>query len=176
MFNINLNFLNNKRKGFTLVEVLVSVGIFVMIVMAISQIYIAVLHSEQVAYALLNSENNIRDNLEFMARAIRMGKEFQVSSDKKEISFEYFSGKQWETVRFYFNESNNNLYKQDLDNNLPLFDSSVTKVQDIRFSIKNNEAESQIIIIIVLEAMTTVKKTDYMFHVETAVTPRVLPI
>ena len=105
MFNINLKFLNNKRKGFTLVEVLVSVGIFVMIVMAISQIYIAVLHSEQVAYALLNSENNIRDNLEFMARAIRMGKEFQVSSDKKEISFEYFSGKQWETVRFYFNES-----------------------------------------------------------------------
>jgi len=36
---------------------LISVGIFIMTIMALSQIFISVIRSEQVAYALLNEEN-----------------------------------------------------------------------------------------------------------------------
>jgi len=171
MFKITHKFLKNVKKGFTLVEVLVSVGIFLMIIIVISQIYIAVLHSEQIAYALLNSENNIRDNLELIARSVRMGKDFALDGDKKGISFDYFSGKNWERVTYRFDESKNNLYK----NFFPLFDSSVTKIQNVRFDLKDSGVNSQKTIIIILEAVTTVKKADYKFNIQTAITPRILP-
>ena len=96
----NLRF--KKSKGFTLIEVLVSVFIFAMMIVVISQIYIAVLRTERVAYALLNSENNIRNNLEVIARSIRVGKNFTVSNNNKTISFDYFSEGSWDTMEYHF--------------------------------------------------------------------------
>ena len=165
--------LNNRSAnstGFTLVEVLVSTGLFIMIIVAISQIYIAVLRSEQTAYALLNSENNIRDNLELMARSIRMGKNFTLSGNGKELSFIYYSGGNWQNVEYRFNEMTRNLDK----NSLPLFDSSIIEITDGRFYVKGSGANSQKTIVIVLEATTTVKQQEYAFNVQTSVTPRIL--
>ncbi|MDD5760657.1 MAG: prepilin-type N-terminal cleavage/methylation domain-containing protein [Candidatus Pacebacteria bacterium] len=159
-----------KNKGFTLVEVLVSVGLFVMIIVAISQIYIAVLRSEQTAYALLNSENNIRDNLEFMARSIRMGRNFNLSEDGKMLSFDYYSEGAWQNAEYRFNNSTKNLDK----NSFPLFDSSVLEITDGRFYLKDSGRDSQKTIIIVLEATTRIKQKEYIFNVETSVTPRIL--
>lgn len=168
------NYLNKNSRGFTLVEVLVAVGIFLMIIIVISQIFVAVLHSEQVAYALLNSENYIRDNLELMARSIRMGKDFELldkdeKGNAKGISFDYYSGYEWERIIYRFKE--NNLEK----NNLPLFDPSVIEIENIRFNLKGTGTNQQKIVIINLETVTKVKKTDYKFYIQTAITPRALP-
>jgi type II secretory pathway pseudopilin PulG len=159
-----------RLKAFTLVEVLVSVGLFVMITVAISQIYIAVLRSEQTAYALLNSENNIRDNLELMARSIRMGRNFELSGDGKELSFDYYSDGVWQNVEYRFNNSTKNLDK----NSFPLFDPSVLEIADGRFYLKDSGKDSQKTAVIVLEALTRIKQKEYVFNVETSVTPRIL--
>ncbi|MDD3488155.1 MAG: prepilin-type N-terminal cleavage/methylation domain-containing protein [Candidatus Pacebacteria bacterium] len=171
MLNFICKFLKRTKKGFTLVEVLVAVGLFLMIIITISHIYITVLRSEQVAYALLNSENNIRDNLELIARTVRMGKDFVLDGDKKGLTFLYFSGKNWEKTYYRFDESNHNLNK----NGLPLFDDSVLKIEDFQFSVKDKGAHSQKIIIVYLNAFTVVKKMEYRFNIETAITPRLLP-
>jgi len=65
-----------KFKGFTLIEILVATGIFVSVMVVLSQVYLAVIRSERVAYGLLSAENNLRNNLEIIARSLRMGKKF----------------------------------------------------------------------------------------------------
>jgi len=163
----------NKSNGFTLIEVLVSVFIFAMMIVVISQIYIAVLRTERIAYALLNSENNIRNNLEVIARSIRVGKNFIVSEDQREISFDYFSEGSWGTMKYRFNENENNLEKFADGRFLPLFDPQIN-VGYSRFYVQDSGSKSQKTVIIVLEASTKVNDKTYAFNVQTSITPRAL--
>jgi len=68
-----------KLKSFTLVEVLVSLFLFVIITGILTQIYISTVRSERIAYVLLRDENIIRNELEVLARDIRMGKSFNLN-------------------------------------------------------------------------------------------------
>jgi prepilin-type N-terminal cleavage/methylation domain-containing protein len=167
------NLRSNKEKGFTLIEVLVSVFIFAMVIIVISQIYIAILRTERVAYALLNSENNIRNNLEVIARSIRVGKNFTVSENQTEISFDYFSEGSWKTMEYRFNENENNLEKLADGRFFSLFDPQIN-VNYIRFYVQDSGPQSQRTIIIILEAFTEVNKQEYTFNVQTSITPRSL--
>jgi prepilin-type N-terminal cleavage/methylation domain-containing protein len=167
------NLRSNKARGFTLIEVLVSVFIFAMVIIVISQIYIAVLRTERVAYALLNSENNIRNNLEVIARSIRVGKNFIVSENQKEISFDYFSEGSWGTMEYRFNENENNLEKFTDGRFFSLFDPQIN-VNYSRFYVQDSGSQSQRTIIIILEASTEVNDQTYTFNVQTSITPRTL--
>lgn len=164
----------NKSKGFTLIEVLVSVFIFMMVIVVVSQVYIAVLRTERVAYALLNGENNIRNNLEIIARSIRVGKDFTVFDNNTKISFEYFSEGRWEKMEYRFNENEKNLEKLvDEIYYLPLFGPQVN-INYSRFYVQDSGSSSQKTIIIVLEASTEVNDQEYFFNVQTSITPRSL--
>lgn len=161
------------KRGFTLIEVLVSVGIFLLTIMAISQIFITMIRSERVAYALLNSENNVRNNLELMAKTIRMGKNFQpLSSDKDLLCFNYYLENQWPVLCYKFNSDLETL-ERSLDNGdyYSLLDSQV-KITSGHFYQLGDGSTSQLSFIIQLEAQVKVRNTIYPFHVETAVTSR----
>ncbi len=156
------------KRGFTLVEVLVSVGMFLITIIAISQIFITVIRSERLAYALLNSENNIRNNLELMARAIRMGTNFQDNtSDPTQLCFTNSDkGDQCFTFK------NNNILETLKGSEFPLLDPSIN-VTSANFYLINN-SNSQWTVIIQLQAEVEVHGHLYPFHIETAVTPRTL--
>lgn len=163
------NFSKKNLGGFTLIEVLVSVVIFLMTIMAISQIFISVIRSERVAYALLNSENNIRNNLELMARAIRMGTEFQDNTSN--FSQFCFTNSKGDPQCFIFESKTLN---QELNGiTQSLLDPSITIVSGHFYQI-GGTTDSQKTIIIQLEAQVEVRNQIYPFHVETAVTPRTL--
>jgi len=166
-----MNF-KQKPKAFTLIEVLVSVGIFLLTIMAISQIFITVVRSERVAYALLNSENNVRNNLELMAKTIRMGKNFNLSSDNKELCFNYYLENQWQLLCYKFNLDLENLEKS-LNNGdyYSLLDPQIQVVSGYFHQIGNG-SNSQLSFIIQLEAQVQARGIKYPFHVETAVTSR----
>jgi len=170
-----MNF-NKKQKAFTLVEVLVSVGIFLLTIMAISQIFITVIRSERVAYALLNSENNIRNNVELMAKTIRMGKNFSpISSDNKdELCFDYFLDNQWQRLCYKFDVSSQ-ILSRSLKNGgyEPLLDPQI-KIVSGRFYQIGDGSTSQLSFIIQLEAQVQERGINYPFHVEIAVTSRYL--
>jgi len=166
-----------EQKGFTLVEVLVSVSLFVMAIIALSQVYISVIRSERIAYALLNSENNIRNGLEIMARSIRVGKEFEISSDNKELCFEYSVEEVWEKYCYRFNLDDNILEKSHGSSPyMSMLDDQSLKVKYGQFYNKGGSSNSQSVIIIVLEVSTSVRQQEYLFNLQTAVTPRSLGV
>ena len=163
------------KRGFTLVEVLVAVGIFLLTILAISQIFITVIRSEKLAYALLNTENNIRNNLELIAKTVRMGKNFQpLPSDKGELCFDYYLDNQWQRLCYKFDISSQVLSRSlnggDYE---PLLDPQV-KIISGHFYQLGEGSTSQLSFIIQLEAQITVRGIVYPFHVETAVTSRYL--
>ncbi len=171
-----LKFLQKKNiSGFTLAEVLISAGIFVLVIGAISQVYLAVLRGERTGYNILTAENNIRNNVEMIARAIRMGRDFQLQDEGEQLCFNHFvaSG---ETEQICYRFTNDNLKQRIGDQDeLDLFDPNL-RVTYGRFYVKQSSSSEQPTIIIVLEVTTTVKQQDYSLSVETAVTPRFLQL
>ena len=164
-----------KTKAFTLVEVLVSVSLFVMAIIALSQVYISVIRSERIAYALLNSENNIRNGLEVMARSIRVGKKFEILSDHKELCFDYYLEGAWERYCYRFNLDDYTLEKSSKGGSyMSMLDDQSLKVNYGRFYDKGGPFDSQPVIIIILEVSTSVRQQQYLFNLQTAITPRYL--
>ncbi|MBP8718410.1 MAG: type II secretion system protein [Candidatus Atribacteria bacterium] len=185
----------NKKSGFTLVEMLISVGIFVMTIMALSQIFISVIRSEKIAYALLNGENNIRNGLESVARTIRMGTKFDLSSDGETLKFFYkadsecLQNNDCPSYQYYFVTQTNAEGKEVVvlkvmandpknpENNIPLqdlFDPQIEILSGRFYQIGNPTDYQQPSFIIQLQAQVTVRGVAYPLSVETAVTPRIL--
>jgi len=165
-----------KGNGFTLVEVLISVSLFAMVIIALSQVYISVIRSERIAYALLNSENNIRNSLEIMARSIRLGKDFERTGNGRQICFQYFLDEHWQKTCYRFNESHDTLEKLSGDGGFASILDPQLKVNHLQFYMKGGTLDSQASIIIVMEVSTSVKQQEYLFNVQTAVTPRHLGV
>ena len=165
-----------KFKGFTLIEILVATGIFVAVMVVLSQVYLAIIRSERVAYGLLNAENNIRNNLEVIARSLRMGKNFE--SIDNGICFDYYLDTDYQQVCYQYNNSNSNIEQRigEDSNYEPLFDPNL-KITKANFDIKGDslQKDSQMTIIISLEVETPpIRNQVYTFHLQTAVTPRIL--
>ena len=165
-----------KQKGFTLVEVLVSVSLFIMAIITLSQVYISVIRSEIIAYALLNSENNIRNSLESIARSIRLGKDFEPTGNGRQICFQYFLEGYWQKTCYRFNEPHGTLEKLSGDGPFASILDPQLKVNYLQFYIKGGDSNSQASIIVVMEVSTSVKQQEYLFNVQTAVTPRSLGV
>ena len=166
--------LKRKNKAFTLVEVLVSVSLFIMAIIALSQVYISVIRSERIAYTLLNSENNIRNGLEIMARSIRIGRNFDISPNHKELCFDYYLEGDWERYCYRFNLDDHILEKSRGGSSyMSMLDPSL-KVNYGQFYNKGGLSDAQSVIIIVLEVSTSVRQQEYLFNLQTAVTPRYL--
>ncbi len=177
--------LKQKPKGFTLIELLIATGVFVSVMVSLSQVYIAIVRSEQVAYALLNTENNIRNNLELIARSIRMGKDFEVLEGGQGICFQYYLEETWSKFCYEYGEDNNKKFniKQKKNNQDIgwLFDSPDVEITKAKFYLINNGSDYQESIIIPLEIQTKVKtgggeEQIYTFNIQTAVTPRFLQV
>jgi len=183
----NIGFKKKKKNflsGFTLIEVLVAVGIFLMTIIALSQIFVTVIRSERVAYALLNNENNIRNALESMARTIRMGTNFDLP-DNSQLGFDYnvnndcLTSKNCDHIIYYFR--NNSLEEYLSEKGSSVFSSPSLSMIDPQIIIEQgsfeqigNPANEQPTIIIRLKAKVTVRGVDYYFNVQTAVTPRII--
>ncbi len=166
-----MNF-KKEQKAFTLVEVLVSMSLFVMAIIVLSQVYISVIRSERIAYALLSSENNIRNSLEVMARSIRVGKNFEILAGNKELCFDYYLEGAWERYCYRFNVDDYILEKSSKGGSyMSMFDPSL-KVNYAQFYNKGGLSDSQSVIIIILEVSISVRQQEYLFNLQTAVTPR----
>lgn len=179
--------INNCKKAFTLIEVLVAVSIFLMTILALSQIFIAVIRSEKVAYALLAGENNIRNTLESMARNIRMGTNFVVDNNKIEFDYnvtdECLNAGNCDHMIYEFKQGGD-IYSlqqtrrtsggtEDI-NDIPMLDPSITIIYGSFEKIGDYDQQKQPTIIIRIKAFVTVRGNNYDFNVQTAVTPRII--
>jgi type II secretory pathway component PulJ len=84
--NINVE-LKKERKAFTLIEALMAVTMFMMITTILINIYVATIRSERIAYTILRDSDVTQNVLESIARAIRMGSDFE-TTDEGNLKFQ----------------------------------------------------------------------------------------
>lgn len=81
----------NFRSGFTLIELMVAMGLFVIVIGIVSATFIRSLRTQRQVVALMAANDNASFTLEQMAREIRTGSAF--SSGEGRLSFENSDGK-----------------------------------------------------------------------------------
>lgn len=158
------------NRGFTLIELLVAMSIFVITIFAISQIFIAIVNSEKLAYSLLDAENTIRNNIEYMARAIRMGTNFTVTDQNRKLSFTNSNGS---SQTFEFADAI--IYQTLGSSRAPLIDKNISETLEIsqgHFYIVESSERPQPMVVIQVLANAKYRDQTYQFRVETSVTRR----
>jgi len=78
--------INIRIAGFTVIELLVGIGLFAMVMTALTGAFLTTFRSQRQAFAFLATQNNVRYALEKMAREMRTGSGFS-SSQTDLISF-----------------------------------------------------------------------------------------
>jgi prepilin-type N-terminal cleavage/methylation domain-containing protein len=131
------------RKGFTLVELMVVVGVLSIMMLVISQPLASVIKYQRES----QTSDNMRDNLQFVIN--KMEKELKTSSDVSEngstLEFLDQNGSRVElsrtpNVKYSLNETN-----EIMRNGQKLTDASIFKVTGLNFNINDNELVTIII-------------------------------
>jgi prepilin-type N-terminal cleavage/methylation domain-containing protein len=166
----NIHF--KKQKGFTLVESLVAITVFLIVVTITGSIYISFVRQERRLYAFLRTENNIRFALDYIGRDIRMAKSYDFTENITEggaISLDFIDYMGKDTTYTLDNKNISVSHNGELLL-LPLLDDTI-EVKFLRFYITDGAmGVSQPTVIIALEA--TDKNTGFDYSLETAITPR----
>ncbi|MDD5430643.1 MAG: prepilin-type N-terminal cleavage/methylation domain-containing protein [Candidatus Pacebacteria bacterium] len=82
--------MENKSKnnsGFTIVELLVAMSLFMVVTAIVAGVFIRSLRTQRISMALVSANNNAELSVEQMAREIRTGFDFLVSGDGRIINF-----------------------------------------------------------------------------------------
>ncbi|MEK7123536.1 MAG: prepilin-type N-terminal cleavage/methylation domain-containing protein [Patescibacteria group bacterium] len=75
------------NKGFTLLELIVAIGVFSAVISASTGIFLSTLTAQRKAIALQNIQDNIRFAVESMAKEIRTGKTFSANPERTQLNF-----------------------------------------------------------------------------------------
>jgi prepilin-type N-terminal cleavage/methylation domain-containing protein len=171
--------LSKSKSGFTLVESLVAITVFLVVVTMVGSIYISFVRQERRLYEFLKTENNIRFALEYIGRDIRMAHDFNFEnnfsvSGTETLTFDDYTSKSGEPhpVTYVFNNKNIQVTRYDSISAINLLEENV-KVNSFKFYITDGEQSvppnKQPTVIIVLGA---VDQYGNEYNLETAVTPR----
>lgn len=115
------NFIKRKREGFTLVELLVSVGLFGIVIGLVTGIFTNALRSQRALVALMAVNDNVELALEQMAREVRTGFSFTVSNPNR-VDFTNARGQQ---VAYYWDVDDALLLREEDGTPAPLTGSNV---------------------------------------------------
>ncbi len=170
---------NNKRKSFTLIEALMAVAMFMIITTILINIYVATIRSERIAYTILRDSDVTQNVLESIARAIRMGSDFE-SVDGKNLKFvTEEEGTKFTTMfRYTYDENTKRGWIERIkDVNKPGDFIRLTpdnmSIEDFEFKVFGSSKEQENILI-KFNAISRVYGNDYKTFVQTAVTPRLI--
>jgi prepilin-type N-terminal cleavage/methylation domain-containing protein len=72
-----------RRGGFTLVELLIAIGLFSLVTITLTNAFLAAFRTQRSAFAFLQMQNNIRHALEVMSREMRTGTQFSLPAPNR---------------------------------------------------------------------------------------------
>ena len=93
-----------KRHGFTIIELLIAMGLFAILISVVSGIFVRSLRAQRVTVALIAANNNASLAIEQMAREIRTGQSFSAVIDQLR-----FINAKGETVTYRWNDTDQTL-------------------------------------------------------------------
>lgn len=166
----NLNKKNKKRGGFTLPEVLISMGLFSVIISVTSAIFIIGLRSQRQIIAAINANDNLSFAMEVMARDIRTGQLF-FSSREDEISFLNHNKK---AVIYRLN--NQTIEKSTGGESFIPLTSNNIRVEDLKFKLvgEGRYDDEQILITMIMKVISQFGNQEISQNIQTTISPRQL--
>lgn len=166
-------FIINPQKAFTIPEILIAMGLFLVVITTSSSIFLLALRTQKQLITFLNLAENLSYALEVMARDIRMGNNFSIDSQSQILTFLNYKN-QLVTYRL-----NNKILERAIEGaNFEPLTSPSLKISYLKFLISGEQIydERQTRITITLEGETTIRKTPIKFNLQTTLSPRALNI
>lgn len=164
----NKNTTSKLVSGFTLIELMVAVSIFMIIMIMAMGSVIVVSDVSKKADKLRNSMDSVNFAMESMTRSIRMGTNYESGDDS--ISFISSDGK---NILYY---KDGFVLKRCVDSNINCVDmvSSEVKVDTLQFYVKGTQAGDTIqpSVYIIMKGVVDIKGTEYSFALQTMASQR----
>ena len=170
---------NKNQKGFTLIELLVSVSLFAIFVTIATGLFLSSIQGQRKVFSFQAVQDNSRYVTEFMAREMRMGKNFLVLGSDDTLTLNFVNQK-GEVV--YYCKVNNNIKRAvgavcDA-NSSNLTSSEVVVVDKLEFLLSGGDVgdlkQPRITIVMKLHSSGTVSAVETSLNLQTTVSARKL--
>jgi prepilin-type N-terminal cleavage/methylation domain-containing protein len=163
---------NNKNKGFTLVELLVSTAIFSMVLVAIIGVIVTIMDVNKKSRTLSLVMNELNFTVESMNRSIKTGD--VITNSGGTVSSLVVEDQNEDTITYFL--QGGGIYKQTntLDSSNKITSDEII-IEDLNFIVKHNDPNTQPLVIIAVRGYAEIGgriKTD--FNIQTAISQRKL--
>lgn len=163
--------------GFTLIELMVAVGVFSVAITASSGLFITSLRGQQRTYVVQNLADNARYAMEAMTKEMRMGSGFaSATCDGNNCSFiSHMMHRDGKNVKFSYDSAAKKINFDDGVSELPITSANI-EVTGLDFEIIGGSATSHERIVIVMQARVASNSpyTSVDITLQTTVSPRAL--
>lgn len=172
---------NKKRKGFTLIELVVSLGLFSIVVLLASGAYLVMVHLNQKAQATTIGINNISFALDSMMRSIRNGHNYTCGGPPRcdpSTSFAFIdaTGKTVQYNRPNPGGANNGFIQQNIAGvTAEMTDKTTVNVKSLNFYLSGaavGDTDPPYVTVIVTGSVSSIAGKTEDFSIETSATMR----
>jgi len=164
--------------GYSLIELLVSITVFVMIISVNSNIFISAIKGQEKAIATQNVSDSARYLMEVMSKELRVARiNSFVLNGASDISF--VSGAEHrlnKTIRFYLDNGNVMFDDDTTDTNpaKPITSTKNVTVQSLVFTLNNQLTQPKITVVVNVNSKGTDPKSSDSIILQTTISPREL--
>ncbi len=171
----------DNKKGFTLIEVIVAVGIFSLVMMVALGAIISIVGANKKAQALHNVINNLNLAVESMVREMRTGYDYECGTGDECTSFA-FKSKQINQdisgapVAVVYELKNNSIQKSvDGGSSFLQITSDDVNIEILKFyAVGINDDTKQPLVLMVLKGTAMVGGKESQFNIQTLISQRLL--
>ena len=182
MSDVKCQMSNVASKGYTLIELMVAIGVFAIVVGIMSSMLTTSLRGQKKSITAQNMADNVRFAMEMISKEIRMGKTFSADNNGgacgiticRLIFTSTMPNRYGKTVTFYFN---NNLIMFDDDiNNLPaaaaITSSQNISVSSLTFDVTNTDNHPRVTVVVQAASVGTKSDVATSYDIQTTISPR----
>ena len=158
--------------GYTLIELMVSIGIFSIVVAMTSAMFMTSLKGQEKSYTSQNVADSARYAMEMMSREIRMGTGF--SSDGTYLQFtSTMPHRDGQTVKFEL-VSGQIMFDDDITDAVPVtaITSANTLVSGLSFRVNGSSSHGRITIVMRVESVGAAEDVKTAMDLQTTISPR----
>lgn len=170
----------NLKKGFTLIEIIVSLAIFALVMIVALGAFLKIVDVNKRAQAIEMSVNSLTFAVEAMSRELRIGKQYKVTNNGNQVTFiaRYNSATPPQPI-YYGYRLNQNKIERAVSSNVGAEPSSsdyssltATDMKITKLEFVNDNSAIPLLSIYAAGEIGTVEKAKTNFDIQTAVSQR----
>jgi|SRR3989338_1785738 len=163
-------------RGYTLIELMVSIGIFSIVVAMTSAMFVTSLKGQEKSYTSQNVADSARYAMEMMSREIRMGTGFPPDGTGDSLKFvSTMPHRDGQTVKFWRDAGSSRIMFDD-DISDAVSEAAITSanvsVTTLSFLLDGTSSHERITIVMRVESVGTKEDVKTTINLQTTVSPR----